>query len=562
MRVAASMVVVILPTILDPAALLAIRTFVCFNLCLTNICSLASYQEPAPGSTTSISFFNNATFIAMKERDLQKSEQRRFPVQRIPPSHDYIRRDGAGPKDGWAKGPGDPRPAPEQVTAPQAEEPPAPLSPFVHLHVHSNFSFLDGGSRIEELVARAAELGQPALALTDHDGLYGAVRFAKACAKHGIKPIFGAEVRVESLLPPRRTPRARGPERGSARAGPPLRRRRRRPLTTWCSSPRPARATPTSAASSPPPTWPSPSASAPRSSPSTRCATTPRGSSASPAAARARWAAWSMPAATVEAQAALLAPPRDLRPRPPLRGAAVLRLRAPPGGPSRPARRRRLSEGRGDDGRLRHRTTPPRAGQPACGGPPPVARRDSPRVQCVNHWRVADRSPATLPPRHAVARDLPQGRPQRLNPADYDVGFHRDGRPWRLSCLTYCDTCRARPTTAACPPCSPLTPTTPGTSDRALHLVCRAAGRDKPLSGYPDRSPASAASSQGRNRGFGGAAAELMGSPAHWRRRTQSVPMHDTYNATLLHYMERRPITGASMGRCNMQKRCNACIAD
>ncbi|MBN1629566.1 MAG: PHP domain-containing protein, partial [Thermoleophilia bacterium] len=72
--------------------------------------------------------------------------------------------------------------------------------PFVHLHVHSNFSFLDGGSRIEELVARAAELGQPALALTDHDGLYGAVRFAKACAKRGIKPIFGAEVRMESLL--------------------------------------------------------------------------------------------------------------------------------------------------------------------------------------------------------------------------------------------------------------------------------------------------------------------------------------------------------------------------
>ncbi len=86
------------------------------------------------------------------------------------------------------------------MTAPQAEEPPDTSPPFVHLHVHSNFSFLDGGSRIEELVTRAAELGQPALALTDHDGLYGAVRFAKACAKRDIKPIFGAEVRVESLL--------------------------------------------------------------------------------------------------------------------------------------------------------------------------------------------------------------------------------------------------------------------------------------------------------------------------------------------------------------------------
>ncbi len=79
-RVAASMVVFILPTILDPAALLAIRTFVCFNLCLTNICSLASYDKSRrPRPTTSISFFNNATFIAMKERDPQKSETTPFP---------------------------------------------------------------------------------------------------------------------------------------------------------------------------------------------------------------------------------------------------------------------------------------------------------------------------------------------------------------------------------------------------------------------------------------------------------------------------------------------------
>lgn len=50
----------------------------------------------------------------------------------------------------------------------------------------------------EDLIARAAELKQPALALTDHDGLYGVIRFAQACAKHGIKPIFGVEVQVES----------------------------------------------------------------------------------------------------------------------------------------------------------------------------------------------------------------------------------------------------------------------------------------------------------------------------------------------------------------------------
>ncbi|MHB0979471.1 MAG: PHP domain-containing protein, partial [Thermoleophilia bacterium] len=84
------------------------------------------------------------------------------------------------------------------MTGPGSHGGPAP-PPFVHLHVHSNFSFLDGGSRIGELVERAAELGQPALALTDHDGLYGAIRFAKACMRRGIQPIFGAEVCVEPL---------------------------------------------------------------------------------------------------------------------------------------------------------------------------------------------------------------------------------------------------------------------------------------------------------------------------------------------------------------------------
>ena len=48
---------------------------------------------------------------------------------------------------------------------------------FTHLHVHSNYSFLDGGSTIEALVARAQAVGLQALALTDHEGLYGAVRF-------------------------------------------------------------------------------------------------------------------------------------------------------------------------------------------------------------------------------------------------------------------------------------------------------------------------------------------------------------------------------------------------
>ncbi|REK64790.1 MAG: DNA polymerase III subunit alpha [Cohnella sp.] len=64
---------------------------------------------------------------------------------------------------------------------------------FVHLHVHSEYSLLDGASRIREMAARAAELGMKALALTDHGVLYGAIPFYKACREHGIKPIIGME---------------------------------------------------------------------------------------------------------------------------------------------------------------------------------------------------------------------------------------------------------------------------------------------------------------------------------------------------------------------------------
>ncbi|HEX3032551.1 MAG TPA: PHP domain-containing protein, partial [Bacillota bacterium] len=68
--------------------------------------------------------------------------------------------------------------------------------PFVHLHTHSGYSLLDGAGRIEELVARAAELGMPALAITDHGVMFGVVDFYKACRKYGIKPILGCEVYV------------------------------------------------------------------------------------------------------------------------------------------------------------------------------------------------------------------------------------------------------------------------------------------------------------------------------------------------------------------------------
>ena len=63
----------------------------------------------------------------------------------------------------------------------------------VHLHAHSEYSLLDGACKIDAMAARAAELGQPALGLTDHGVMNGAVDLYKACNKHGIKPIVGLE---------------------------------------------------------------------------------------------------------------------------------------------------------------------------------------------------------------------------------------------------------------------------------------------------------------------------------------------------------------------------------
>ncbi|MEP6752104.1 MAG: DNA polymerase III subunit alpha, partial [Candidatus Dormiibacterota bacterium] len=67
---------------------------------------------------------------------------------------------------------------------------------FVHLHNHTEFSLLDGASRIHALVEAAAKLEMPALAITDHGVMYGAIHFYKACKEAGIKPIVGCEVYV------------------------------------------------------------------------------------------------------------------------------------------------------------------------------------------------------------------------------------------------------------------------------------------------------------------------------------------------------------------------------
>ena len=65
---------------------------------------------------------------------------------------------------------------------------------FTHLHVHTEYSLLDGASRIPDLVSRAKELGMDSLAITDHGVMFGVIDFYKECKKQGIKPIIGCEV--------------------------------------------------------------------------------------------------------------------------------------------------------------------------------------------------------------------------------------------------------------------------------------------------------------------------------------------------------------------------------
>jgi len=96
--------------------------------------------------------------------------------------------------------PGDGNDSPAWSRKRDAYQPPVPppstagAVPFAELHAHSSFSFLDGASQPEELVEEAARLGLEAIALTDHDGLYGVVRFAEAARELGVRTVFGAEL--------------------------------------------------------------------------------------------------------------------------------------------------------------------------------------------------------------------------------------------------------------------------------------------------------------------------------------------------------------------------------
>ncbi|TGZ18982.1 DNA-directed DNA polymerase [Streptomyces sp. S816] len=98
------------------------------------------------------------------------------------------------------------------------------MAGFAHLHVASGYSARYGAAHPEQLARRAAERGMTALALTDRDTVTGAVRFAQACAKEGVRPVFGVDLAVQALAPPPPAPRHRTPARGGAHVvEPPLR---------------------------------------------------------------------------------------------------------------------------------------------------------------------------------------------------------------------------------------------------------------------------------------------------------------------------------------------------
>jgi len=91
------------------------------------------------------------------------------------------------------------------------------MSRYAELHCHTNFSFLDGASHPHDLVERAVELGYSALAITDHNGFYGAARFRVAAAGAGLPTVYGVEIGMprrengEETVPPRRSPRKADP---------------------------------------------------------------------------------------------------------------------------------------------------------------------------------------------------------------------------------------------------------------------------------------------------------------------------------------------------------------
>ena len=78
------------------------------------------------------------------------------------------------------------------------------MSQFVHLHLHTDYSLLDGACDVEKLCQRVKELGMPAVAMTDHGNIFGAVHFVNAAHKYGVKPIIGCHY-LQSINRPKRS---------------------------------------------------------------------------------------------------------------------------------------------------------------------------------------------------------------------------------------------------------------------------------------------------------------------------------------------------------------------
>ncbi len=97
---------------------------------------------------------------------------------------------GGGDSPAWSRK-RQPFEPPEDLVAAGA---PTDVVPYAELHCHTNFSFLDGASHPEELAVEAARLGLEALAVTDHNGFYGVVRFAEAAKAVGLATVFGTEI--------------------------------------------------------------------------------------------------------------------------------------------------------------------------------------------------------------------------------------------------------------------------------------------------------------------------------------------------------------------------------
>lgn len=104
----------------------------------------------------------------------------------------------------------------EKYEAGELRRPDGPVVPYAELHTHSAYSFLDGASQPEELVEEAVRLGLEALALTDHDGFYGVVRFSEAAREWGMPTIFGAELSLGTAARPGAHLARRGVRRGKA----------------------------------------------------------------------------------------------------------------------------------------------------------------------------------------------------------------------------------------------------------------------------------------------------------------------------------------------------------